>query len=195
MKRQWQELKAELQEKPMLALSLALVGVLVWLYLYLWLLDEVDERKRVLALERSFYNELVENAADDSVFLLRDRMASTLAAYRELARRGTSEGILQAAFSDDIRNVLARNQLNILDINLDIRPPSNNPQWPSELRIITARVSVSGDRQAVFQSWIDLSERMPEVWFESMTIGDLNAPMVEWQMSALFVIESQRGNP
>lgn len=190
----WRQWHAELRSKPLLRLGvLGIVGIL-WLYGLLVLDDAVRARQLALQSQQALFDGLAQDAQDERVFEWRQRMAGTLEAYRALATREVSEGVLQAAFSDDIRRVLLEHGLKVMELAVDLLPPPTDPDWPGELRLIRARVIASGPRQAVLRSWAALLEQRPGRQFESVTLGSADTGTVEWEMAELCAIDT-RGTP
>lgn len=189
----------ELRENPRLQLGLAVVVGLLWVLGLLELADRLDaartERTR-LADDLARLGSVAEGARWPR---LRDDAQQRLADYRALAWREESEGRMQAAMQDWLREQFAALGVQPRELVVSVLPAAAAPAGqvaaessagtlPPEMRVVRARATFEFDPQRLHRLLAALPESRRWTWVSRLSVDHGTRRLVELELGALFVL-------
>jgi hypothetical protein len=190
--------RRELQDNARLRAGLLAIGGLLWLLALLELADGLDaarlERDRLADEVQRLQAVAGERAWPD----FRDRVQQRLGDVRSLAWREESEGRMQAALQDWLRQQLAGAGIQPREVVVSVLSPATGATGdaaaaagaalPPEARIVRARMvfDFQGERLHRFLAALPASRQW--IWVSRLVVDNDRRRQVELEVEALFVL-------
>lgn len=168
----------------------AAIGLL-WVFLLLELADRVDAAQQRETRALAQMARIQRLSSEDEWPAFRDEVNTRLAAVRERAWYGESEGLLQAQLQDWLTQNLESTGLTERELAVSLPVAVEHPddvEVPAEFRLVRARV-VFDFRPATFHALMRVLSASPKwLWVERLQVRNWGSPSVELELGALFII-------
>ncbi len=193
----------EVRAKPRLAAGLGVVVMLVWV-LGLLELDAAQQRAQAEQLRLSEeLTSLRAMAGEDAWRQQRDQAFERLAQLRSRAWREESEGRMQAAMQDWLRERSAVHGMPARELSVTVLPPAGAAEpavatvaaeasATADLRLVRARLVADFQPQGLHALMAEFASHPQSVWVTRLSVRNGARRTLEMEIEAPFIVASAR---